>query len=325
LKSYSQLTYEERMRISLLLQEGKTAAQIAKILHRDRSTIYRELSRNSVTTGYFYATAQILSRNRRTEASSISRVSDDTRQWVEEKLLRQWSPEQISKRMEMELSETVSHEWIYQMVYEDRKAGGSLHFHLRWGRRKRKKRFGGRDKRGEIPNRVSIEKRPEVINNRDRIGDFEGDTIIGKSHKGKLLTLVDRKSRFTLIEKLEDKSADVTQSAIVDSIRASDQPFLSITLDNGKEFARHEDITKTTGVPIFFAHPYSSYERGTNENTNGLIRQYFPKDFDLSQLSRPKVKRVENLLNHRPRKVLGFKTPFEYHYNQKLQYFSSVT
>jgi transposase, IS30 family len=324
LRSYTQLTYEERTHISILLQEGKSPTAIAKKLGRDRSTIHRELARNKLPKGYFPATADKLAELRKVEASSISRVDTDTQQWITAKLLLQWSPEQISHRMQIELGESVSHEWIYQMIYEDRKSGGTLHSHLRWGRRKRKKRFGGRDKRGQIPNRVSIESRPAVINRRGRIGDLEGDTVIGKNHKGKLLTLVDRKSRLTIIEKLEDKSAEVTAAAVIASVNSFELPFLSITFDNGKEFSHHENITHKTGIPIFFAHPYSSYERGTNENTNGLIRQYFPKNLDLSKVNHRQVKKVESLLNHRPRKVLGFKTPYEYHYNQSVQYFSSA-
>jgi IS30 family transposase len=321
---YSQLTYEERIRISILIQEGKSPTKIAEMIDRDRSTIHRELARNSSNQGYFPATADKVAHSRKIDASSIPRIGTDIQQWVKEKILLQWSPEQISKRMEVELDEKVSHEWIYQLIEQDRKEGGQLYLHLRWGRRKRKKRFGGRDKRGQIPNRVSIELRPEVINQRGRLGDLEGDTVIGKNHKGKLLTLVDRKSRLTIIEKLENKSAEVTGAAVTHRVSAFEAPFLSITFDNGKEFSHHEKITEETGIPIFFAHPYSSYERGTNENTNGLIRQYFPKACDLSQVDESRVKEVESLLNHRPRKVLGFKTPYEVHFNQSVQYFSSA-
>ena len=325
MKEYTQLTYKERIKIGLLSQQGMSPTEIAQQIGRHRSSVYRELERNSHPHGYFSDTANLLAENRKKAASSISRIDEELKQWVNDKLQLQWSPEQISERMKLELGENVSHEWIYQLVYQDRKNGGMLHLNLRWGRRKRKKRFGGRDKRGQIPNRVSIEKRPEIANKRGRIGDLEGDTVIGKNHKGKLLTLVDRKSRLTIIEKLDNKSAEVTSDAVIESVSSLDSIFKSITFDNGKEFTFHEKITKSTGIPIYFAHPYSSYERGTNENTNGLIRQYFPKTVDLSRLNHSEVKKVENLLNHRPRKSLGFKTPHEYHYNQTIQYFSSVT
>lgn len=321
--SYTQLTYGDRIRIGVLRQEGKTPSQISIFLGKHRSSVYRELERNSSSgVGYFPDTAQILAVNRKIEAASIPRISDETKEWVIGKLELQWSPEQISNRMELELVDSVSHEWIYQMVYGDRKSGGDLHLNLRWGRRTRKKRGGGRDKRGQIPNRVSIEKRPEIINERGRIGDLEGDTIIGANHKGKLLTLVDRKSRLTIIEKLVNKSAEVTSCAVINAVNSFKSPFLSITFDNGKEFTFHEQMTEKTGIPIFFAHPYSSYERGTNENTNGLIRQYFPKKTDLSKVTSEAVKKVENLINHRPRKVLGYRSAHEVHYDKVLQYFT---
>jgi len=320
--AYSQLTYGDRIRIGVLKQQGKAVSEISKLIGKHRSSVYRELSRNPSEGGYFPDTADILSRNRKVEAASITSIDESTKKWVIEKLLLQWSPEQISNRMKLELGNTVSHEWIYQMVYDDRKSGGDLYLNLRWGRKTRKKRGGGRDKRGQIPNRVSIEKRPEIINERVRLGDFEGDTVIGANHKGKLLTLVDRTSRYTIIEKLKDKSAEVTSRAVIDSVKSFGSPFMSITFDNGKEFAFHEQMTVKTGVPIYFAHPYSSYERGTNENTNGLIRQYFPKKTDLSKITPAAVKKVQNLINHRPRKVLGFKTAHEVHLGETLYYFT---
>lgn len=321
--SYSQLTYGDRIRIGILVQQGKGPTQIAKEVAKHRSSIYRELSRNQSPGGYFPETANIHAVNRKVEAAAIPRIDEDRKKWVTEKLLLQWSPEQISNRMHLELGEGVSHEWIYKMIYADRKNGGVLHFNLRWGRKTRKKRGGGRDKRGQIPNRVSIEKRPEVINERGRIGDFEGDLIIGAHHKGMLLTLVDRASRYTLIEKLITKNAEATAKATVASLESLRGNKHSITYDNGKEFSAHEQVSKEAGVSIFFAHPYSSFERGTNENTNGLIRQYFPKKYDLRKTSSEDVKKVQNLLNHRPREILGFKTPHEFHFGETLQYFTS--
>lgn len=321
--AYSQLTYEDRIRMKVLLQQGKTPTEVSIEIGKHRSSIYRELSRNQSCGGYFPETAQILARNRKVEASSLPRIDEEKKDWVTEKLKEQWSPEQISQRMKIELGETVSHEWIYGMVYEDKKEGGTLHLNLRWGRKTRKKRGGGRDKRGQIPNRVSIEQRPAEINTRARVGDFEGDLIVGANHKGMLLTLVDRNSRYTLVEKLADKSAEMTAQATIAVLAELKGDKHSITFDNGKEFSAHEQISAEANVSIYFAHPYSSYERGTNENTNGLIRQYFPKKTDLSEVSRQSVKKVENLINHRPRKVLGFKTAYEVHFGTELQYFTS--
>ena len=321
--SYSQLTYGDRIRIGVFRQEGKTPTQISVLIGKHRSSIYRELERNQSSGGYFPETANKHAANRKFEAAAISRIDEDRRHWVIEKLLMQWSPEQISNRMKLELGESVSHEWIYQMIYADRKEGGILHLNLRWGRKTRKKRGGGRDKRGQIPNRISIEKRPEIINERGRIGDFEGDLVIGAHHKGMLLTLVDRTSRYTLIEKILNKSAEVTAAAIVTSLEVLSTQTYSITFDNGKEFSAHEKISKETDVLIFFAHPYSSFERGTNENTNGLIRQYFPKKYDLRKTTSNEVKRVQNLINHRPRKILGYKTPHEFHFGETFHYFTA--
>ncbi len=185
--------------------------QIAQEVDKHRSTIYRELGRNQASEGgYFPDTANIYAIQRKVEAASISRIDEDMKAWVIEKILLQWNREQISNRMKLELGESLSHEWIYEMFYADRKEGGTLYLHLRWGRRTRKKRRGGRDKRGQIPNCVSIEKRPEIINKRGRIGDFEEDLIIGANDKGMLLTLVDRASKYTLMEKLINKTAEVT-------------------------------------------------------------------------------------------------------------------
>lgn len=321
--AYTQLTYRDRILIGVLVQQGKSPTQIAKEMGRHRSSIYRELARNQTHGGYFPDTANLYAVNRKIEATAIPRIDEDLMEWTKEKLLLQWSPEQISNRMKLELGKSISHESIYKMVYADRKEGGTLHLHLRWGRRTRKKRGGGRDKRGQILNRVSIEKRPDVINERGRIGDFEGDLIIGAHHKGMLLTLVDRTSRYTLIEKLNHKTADATAKATVASLEGLKSDKHSITYDNGKEFAAHEQVSKEAGVSIFFAHPYSSYERGTNENTNGLIRQYFPKKYDLRKASKDEVKKVQNTLNHRPREILGFKTPHEFHFGETIQYFTN--
>lgn len=306
MSTYTQLTLEDRIRLSVLLQAGFTQKYAAKQIGKSPSTISRELSRNRGNCGYFYSTAQIMSDGRRLEASSISRIDEETWQWVDEKLLSQWSPEQISNRIKMELGAAISHESIYQHVKKDREQGGLLYLQLRHGNRKRKKRFGGRDKRGQIPNKTSIEERPDVINKRERIGDFEGDLIIGKDHQGKALTLVDRSSLYLKLEKLESKNAEHVSKIAIDAIQNIGVPVYSITYDNGLEFAAHEKITQETGAKIYFAHPYSSFERGTNENTNGLIRQYFPKKTNLSRVPLSEYKKVENLLNHRPRKKLGY-------------------
>lgn len=323
MSTYTQLTLEDRIKISVLMQEGFAQRGIAEQIGKSPSTVSRELSRNSVEVGYFYATAQVLTDSRKTEATSMPRIDEETWAWVKGKLLLQWSPEQISNRIKIELDVSISHEKIYQFVKEDRDQGGLLYLNLRHGNRKRKKRFGGRDGyQGTIKNRVSIEERPEVINNRERIGDFEGDLIIGKDHQGKALTLVDRVSLLLKIEKLESKNAEHVAAIAIDSIKDVGTPVYSVTFDNGLEFAAHESISLAADVKIYFAHPYSSYERGTNENTNGLIRQYFPKKMNLSKIPPSEYEKVETLLNHRPRKKLGYLSPYEKHYGQAYSYFT---
>lgn len=323
MSTYTQLTLEDRIKISVLMQEGFAQRGIAEQIGKSPSTVSRELSRNRVEVGYFYATAQILADSRKIEATSMPRIDEETWEWVKGKLLLQWSPEQISNRIKIELEVSISHEKIYQFVKEDRDQGGLLYLNLRHGNRKRKKRFGGRDGyQGTIKNRVSIEERPEVINNRERIGDFEGDLIIGKDQQGKALTLVDRVSLLLKIEKLESKNAEHVAAIAIDSIKEVGRPVHSVTFDNGLEFAAHESISLAADVKVYFAHPYSSYERGTNENTNGLIRQYFPKKMNLSKIPLSEYEKVETLLNHRPRKKLGYLSPYEKHYGQAYSYFT---
>lgn len=224
----------------------------------------------------------------------------------------QWSPEQISLRLKEDNVLEISHERIYQHIILDKQTGGELYTHLR-ERTKRRKRYGsGKQRRGRIPNQVSIDKRPVVTDARDEPGaDWEGDLIIGAKHKQAIVTLVDRCTRFTLMAKVPFKTAGAVQEAICGCLSSVKAVFRSCTLDNGKEFAQHEKISRKLGGQVYFAHPYSSWERGTNENTNGLIRQYFPKDCDFTTITDKQLKEVQDKLNNRPRKVLGMKTPNE--------------
>jgi len=188
--------------------------------------------------------------------------------------------------------------------------GGDLHKHLRC-QKKRRKRYGSYDRRGRIPNQVSIEERPAVVAERGRVGDWEGDTVIGKNHKGVLVTLVERKSLYTLIDRVARRTAAAVREAIVSELASHKGKLHTLTCDNGKEMAEHEQITEELGIKVYFAHPYSSWERGVNENTNGLIRQYFSKDRELTGVTRKEVEQAMERLNHRPRKTLGFRTPYE--------------
>ena len=232
--------------------------------------------------------------------------------WAQVELLLQmdWSPQQISGRLKVEEGSSVSHEYIYQYIYADKRSGGELYRHLRC-QKKRRKRYGSYDRRGRIPNQVSIEERPEIVGERGRVGDWEGDTVIGKNHKGALVTLVERKSLYTIIDAVARRTAAAVHRAIVSGLASHKGKLHTLTYDNGKEMTEHEQITEELGIKVYFAHPYSSWERGLNENTNGFIRQYFPKDRELIGVTREEVEKAMERLNHRPRKTLGFRTPYE--------------
>ena len=298
--NYTHLTEEQRYQIYALKKAGVRQNEIARVLNCDPSTISRELARNSGLRGYRPKQAHELACARR--AINARRIDDATWQYVHAKLLEEWSPEQISAFAE------ISHETIYQRVYADKRAGGHVWRHLRC-QKERRKRYGKTDRRGVIPNRKSIEERPAIVEARKRIGDFEADTIIGKKHKQAILSLVDRKSGFVMLKKVKQKTASAIRDATTDLLMPHRSRLHTITSDNGKEFAEHDAISKALQVDFFFAHPYSSWERGTNENTNGLVRQYFPKGRDFTTITEQEIAFVIHRLNNRPRKRHGFLTP----------------
>jgi IS30 family transposase len=304
---YTQLTQEERYQIYTLMKAVHNQSEIAPFIGRDKSTISRELRRNSGLRGYRPKQAQRLSVKRRHDSGSL-RITPE--HWVlAERLLREdWSPEQVSLWLADEKAIHISHEWIYQYVLQDKSRGGDLYRHLRC-QKQRRKRYGSYSRRGQLVNRVSIDERPAVVDARSRFGDWELDTIIGKGHKQAIVSLAERKSRLTLIHKVERKTAASVASAILRLLKPIAHRVHTLTSDNGKEFAGHETIAKTLDAKFFFAHPYASWERGLNENTNGLIRQYFPKHRDFSTITQDEVNRVMHKLNNRPRKCLGIKTP----------------
>ena len=310
---YTQLTYEQRYQIKALLKMGHNRSEIAECLGVHKSTISRELKRNRGKRGYRPKQAQRFSAQRRN--ISKKRITAQTWEKVEEKLRRDWSPEQISERFRREGTQ-ISHETIYQYVYADKRAGGDLWKHLRC-QKKRRKRPGIYDRRGKISNRVSIEERPEIVESRSRLGDWEVDLIVGKGHQGVMVTLTERKSRFTLLRKVVTKQAEQVADAIIQLLSWVEH-VVTITADNGKEFAKHLLISRDLNVDFFFAHPYASWERGTNENTNGLIRQYLPKSRNLSTVTAQEETMIMDRLNLRPRKCLDFKTPFEVFFGHHL-------
>ena len=313
--SYKHLTEEERYQIDDLRREGFNQEEIAKKIGRSPSTLSRELRRNKGEKGWRPRQAQQKAVDRlavRGEKNA-RKVSEEAWQYAEKHLVDdQWSPQQIAGRAKLEGLPLISHETIYQRILEDKRAGGDLYTHLRC-KKKRKKRYGSpRSKRGTIPNRVDIDQRPAIVDSRKRVGDWEGDTIIGTHTQGAVIaSMVERKSRYTVLAKSKNK----TTTTVIDSINHHMLPIAdlvhTITLDNGKEFSLHEQLTATLNADVYFAKPYHSWERGLNENTNGLVRQYYPKKSSFDMITYHDLKRVERKLNHRPRKCLGYKTPFE--------------
>ena len=308
--SHTQLTEVQRYQIYTLLKNDFTQAEIASEIGVYPSTVSREIARNTGECGYRPKQANEKAVERRKMAAKFRAMTDDMQKTVIFYLLQEWSPEQISGYLKSEGGEWVSHETIYQFVLEDKNNGGELYKQLRHSGKKRKKRYGGSDRRGAIKNRVSIEERPKSIEKRTRIGDWEIDLVIGKNHKGALVTIVDRLSLMTFIAKVDSKHAEpVTEATILMLSNYKRCGAHTITADNGKEFAGHEQISKALGIDFYFAHPYSSWERGTNENTNGLIRQYLPKGSEFKAVNDETCDFIMNRLNNRPRKCLGYRTP----------------
>jgi len=310
-KHYNHLTREQRCQIWALKTTGLSQRQIALGLGVSPSTISRELKRNQGRKGYRFQQADTLATERRHAASAQPTcMTPDNIRIIEKRLEEGWSPDQISGRLKLE-GICVSHESIYHHVWSDKQQGGFLYRHLRHAGKKYNRRSSGRAGRGCIPNRVDIKERPAIVEKKSRVGDWEGDTIIGKEHQGAILTLVDRKSKFLVMEKLKRKTAKQVLSASKRRLRKLPHKVLTITFDNGKEFSAHQEISKALKTKCYFATPYHSWERGLNEHTNGLARQYIPKKTNLSTIPRSTVKRVEMRLNNRPRKVLEYKTPRE--------------
>jgi IS30 family transposase len=306
---YSQLTEEERNQIYALLQDNVPNRRIARIVNKDASTIGREIRRNRGLRGYRPRQANQKAVERRKTPHNI-KMTPEVLAHINEKLSLQYSPEQIYGTMKERLGIQISPERIYQHIWQDKKLGGDLYRNLRIaGGRKRRKRYGKKDWRGKIPNRVDIDQRPTSVNEKSRIGDFEADLVSGMHHQGFLVTLVDRLSKFTLIGHVSNKfAADVT-SEIVRLLTPYNSIVHTITYDNGREFAGHETVNDQLGCKSFFAKPYHSWERGLNENTNGLFRQYFPKQSDLRHVNSEKISFVMERLNARPRKSLEFVAP----------------
>lgn len=312
--SYRQLTQEQRYQIGACLRIGMKKSEIAREVQVHRSTVGREIGRNS--TPYRYNPSWAIRRAReRHERKRKRGIDRETWARVELLLSREWSPEQISRRLRLEGLPCVSHETIYQHVYQDKRKGGVLYVHLR-RRHRYRNRMHKYSKRGGWDTRRPISERPAIVDERLRLGDWEADTIVGREKKGGILSLVERHSRFCLLQKVPTKSADTVAKAVCAKLLPHKDKVLTITSDNGIEFTRHQTIAQCLGADFFFADPYSSWQRGTNENTNGLVRQYFPKKTLFSVLTDSDVQFVNDRLNNRPRKSLAFRTPNEVFYNR---------
>ena len=305
LMTYKHLSQAERYQIHALMKAGHDQSQIAKLLDRHKSTICRELSRNTGSRGYRPKQACEMSADR----AQNSRNAPTVEPWVREAacalLCIQWSPEQIASQL------PISHETVYQHVYADKAQGGTLWKHLRCQKQKRKRYASGRDRRGQIPNRRPLSERPLHIEARRQVGHWECDTVIGTSHKGAVVTMVERKSGYAVMAKVEKKTSELVSSAIVDKLQPLAARVKTLTFDNGKEFAGHAHIDQQLQSTAYFARPFASWERGSNENLNGLLRQYVPKKRAMSTVTDEEIRMIQNRLNNRPRKRLGFKTPAE--------------
>ncbi|MHC4717355.1 MAG: IS30 family transposase [Planctomycetota bacterium] len=317
--SYTHLTPKERYFIYHMTMAGWSAARIGRTIGRHRGTIGRELRRNTTWWGHYlddYAQGKAAHRRRQ---ACRRRCTDDAALMthVERKLQAKWSPEQIAGRLKMApptalVGKSISHATIYRWLWADPDRAERLRAHLRVAWRKRRKRYGKPSKRGQIPNRVPIDERPAVVNGRGRLGDWEGDTIFGKARTGCVVTNVDRASRYLVTRRLDRALAQAVEDGLYDAMRRMPpEKRKTETVDNGREFSRHEAIADRLGLEVYFAHAYSAWERGTNENTNGLLRQYLPKSRDFESLTDFELASYTWQLNNRPRKCLNYRTPAE--------------
>jgi IS30 family transposase len=310
MSSYKQLTYEQRCQIEALNKSGFSQQAIGDTVGVSQPTISRELKRNTGERGYRHQQAQRMTCERRGEACSATKMTPAVLTLIGQKLQLCWSPEQISGWLLEEREQCLSHESIYRHVWADKRAGGALHSFLRRrGKRYQWRGSNGKTSRGQIKDRVSIDERPAIVDENVQPGHWEIDTVIGKGHKGVLVTIVERVTKFTRSCRVASKSAAHVTAATIALLKPFKALVLSITADNGKEFAYHKQIAKSLECDVYFAHPYSSWERGLNENTNGLLRQYFPKETNFNEVSDSAVAKAIKLLNDRPRKLLDFKTP----------------
>lgn len=317
--SYRHLTRDERNVIYRMQFQGYSDAEIARCLGCHRSTIGRECKRNANVEGrYDPGNAQARTNSRRRAHLRRPKTGDPRlMEYVEERLRQRWSPEQIAGRLATQPPAgleglSIRSTTIYRWIWSDPERAREFRPFLRIASKPRRKPYGKPSRQGQILGKRSIEERPAEANERTRLGDWEGDTMVGKGRRGFVLTCVDRASRYTIARKIEACAAEPVAQQLQQTIRRLPaEKRQSLTLDNGREFARPLELEKKLDLPIYFAHPYHSWERGTNENTKGLLRQYLPKDTDLTQVTPEQLSSYVRQLNHRPRKCLDFQSPWE--------------
>ena len=299
--------------LAALRRQGLNNSQIARALGRHRSTICRELLRNSTRADGRYRafTAQERTNGRRSRSRRNLRFTAEEFALVDGLLRRLWSPEQVAGHLRRTGQLLISHETIYRHVWRDKKRGGLLHTHLRGARKKRRKRYGAYDSRGRLAGKRMISERPAEVEARREVGHWEADTVMGAGSKDCVLTLVERKSGLVLVGKLADRTARSLSRRAVSLMRGRGARFETVTADNGTEFHDYRRVERLTGATFYFARPYHSWERGSNENANGLLRQYLPKGASMAGLSQHQCNAIARELNARPRKRLGFRTPLE--------------
>lgn len=314
--SYTHFTSDERDALQVLMTMEIGMDLVARMIGKHPSSIYREKARNSSHTIYISGKANgfAVHRRRRSRSSPV-RNNAQLMRCVEKLLKKELSPDEIVGRIKLEGRHPdwhISHETIYQHVYDQARKGNDLRKHLRQGHKRRHKRSLVKDRRGIIPDRVFIDNRPAIVDKKTRRGDWEGDTIEGAQKKGYVATWAERSKRYLVAYRLDHKSAASLVEGAKKAFRNIPKQFRkTFTVDNGKEFARHKELAKALGGKVYFAHPYHSWERGLNENTNGLIRQYLPKNRSLVDLTQKELDRIVRRLNNRPRKCLGYRTPRE--------------
>jgi len=312
-KGYHHLTRDKRCQLSILIASKESVGIIAKRLAVHRSSVYRELHRNRRGSGYNYELADRFASKRRHRANhNRKKIKGPLLSLLGKKLNKQWSPEQIAGWLkEHGCKHTVSHETIYKYIWQEKRMGRSIYQELRHRGKKYYHRRNKTKGAGIIPNKVMITERPKIVEEKERLGDWEIDTIIGSSHRGAIVSMVDRASKLTKLAKVNRKTAAEVTKALVQTLKPLEACVLTLTSDNGLEFAYHAQVSSSLKAGFYFAKPYHSWERGLNEHTNGLIRQYLPKGSSFNDVSEERLLEIESLLNNRPRKVLNFSTPLE--------------